>query len=99
MYCTGNHQQWKQNLCLSEDVRAELVAFLQDALGLLRGDVNLQTGRHGRVDETGDDGGDLLLDDGLVTVGVTKVLRTREEATEEKGKAQCELLTAQFPER
>ena len=62
------------NLCFSEDVRAKLVAFLQNVLGLFRRNVNLQGGGHGRVDKTVDDGGDLLLDGGLITVGMTKVL-------------------------
>lgn len=50
------------------------MALLQDALGLLRRDVDLQRGRHGGVDEAADDGGDLLLDGGLVAVGMTEVL-------------------------
>lgn len=60
------------------------MAFLQDVLGLFRGDVYLQTGGHGRVDKTVDDGGDLLLDDGLVTVRVTKVLHAGGEGTEDQ---------------
>lgn len=50
------------------------MAFLQDALGLFRRGVYLEGGGHGRVDETADDGGDFLLDDGLITVRVTEIL-------------------------
>ena len=63
------------NLCFSEDVRAKLVSFLQNVLGLFRRDIYLQGGGHGRVDETVDDGGDLLLDGGLIAVRVTQVLQ------------------------
>lgn len=63
-----------EHLSLSKDVRAQLVASLQDVLGLLRRDVYLQGGRHGGADETADDGGDFLLDGGIITVGMTEVL-------------------------
>lgn len=64
----------QQHLRLSEDVWAQLVTLLQDALGLIRRNVDLQRRRHGGVDEAADDDGDLLLDGGLVAVGVTEVL-------------------------
>ncbi len=71
-------------LCLSEDVRAQLVAILQDVLGLFRWDVYLQGGGHRGVDETVNDGGDLLLDGGLIAVGMAEVLHTGQEGTDEK---------------
>lgn len=67
------------NLCLSEDVRAQLLPFLQNMLGLFRWDVYLQGGGHGGVDEAVNDCGNLLLDGGLITVGMTEVLRTVRE--------------------
>ena len=52
------------------------MAFVQNVLGLFRRDVYLQSGGHGGIDKTVNDGGDLLLDGGLITVGVTEVLHT-----------------------
>lgn len=48
-------------------------------LGLFRLDVYLQGGGHGGVDKAVNDGGNLLLDGGLITVGMTEVLRTVRE--------------------
>lgn len=50
------------------------MALLQNTLGLIRWDVYLQCGLHRRVDKAGDDDGDLLLDSGLVAVGMAEVL-------------------------
>lgn len=50
------------------------MAVLQDVLGLFRRDVYLQSGGQRGVDEDADDGGDLLLDGGLIAVRVTQVL-------------------------
>lgn len=72
-------------LSLSEDVWAQLMALVQDVLGLLRRDVYLQGRGHGGVDETVNDGGDLLLDGCLIAVGVTEVLDKREHRTEQRG--------------
>lgn len=55
------------------------MAFLQNVLGLVRRDVYLQGGGHGRVDKAVNDGGDLLLDGGLSTVGMAEVLHTGRE--------------------
>lgn len=60
------------------------MAFLQNVLRLFRGNVYLQGGGHGGVDKTVNDGGDLLLDGGIVTVGMTEVLHTGRDGTEEK---------------
>lgn len=46
-------------------------------LRLFRRDVYLQGGGHGGADEAVDDGGNLLLDDGLIAVGMTEVLQRR----------------------
>lgn len=48
-------------------------------LGLFRRDVYLQGGGHGGVNETVNDGGDLLLNGGLIAVGMTEVLHTGRE--------------------
>lgn len=50
------------------------MAFVHNELGLFSRDVYLKGGGHGRVDEAADDGGDLLLDGGLVAVRMTEVL-------------------------
>lgn len=59
------------------------MALLKNVLGLFRRDVYLQCGGCGGVDETADDGGDLFLDDGLITVGMTEVLHTEETGGQE----------------
>lgn len=64
------------NLCLPEDVRAQFFAFFQNALRLFRWDVDLQRRGERGLDEAADDGGNLLLDGDVVTVGVTEVLHT-----------------------
>lgn len=64
------------NLCLPEDVRAQFLAIFQNAHGLFRWDVYLQRRGEGRLDEAADDGGNLLLDGDVITVGVTQVLHT-----------------------
>lgn len=63
------------NLRLSEDVWTQLAPFLQNLLRLFRRDVYLQGGGHGGADEAADDGGNLLLDGGLIAVGMTEVLQ------------------------
>lgn len=56
------------------------MAFVQNVLGLLGGDVYLQGGGYRGVDEAADDGGDFLLDGVLITVGMTEVLYTGRES-------------------
>lgn len=63
------------NLRLSEDVWTQLPPFLQNPLRLFRRDVYLQGGGHGGVDEAADDDGNLLLDGGVIAVGMTEVLQ------------------------
>lgn len=67
------------NLCLPEDVRAQFLAFFQNAQGLFRWDVDLQGGGQGGVDKAVNDGRNLLLDGEVVTVGMTEVLHTKRE--------------------
>ena len=55
------------------------MAHLQDAVGLLTGDVYLQRGGHAAADEAGDDDGLLPLDGRLVAVGVIQVLYRERE--------------------
>lgn len=54
------------------------MTFLYDVLGLFRRDIYLQGWWHGGVNEAADDGGDLVLDGGFITVRVTKVLRSKD---------------------
>lgn len=49
-------------------------------LGLFRRDVYLQGGWHGGVDKAANDGGNLLLDGGLIAVGMAEVLQTVRES-------------------
>lgn len=78
----GADQTHTHNLCLSEDVWAQVLAIFQDMLGLFRRDVYLQGGGRGGVDEAGNDGGNLLLDGGFIAVGMTEVLYTVREGTD-----------------
>ena len=48
--------------------------MLDDGVGHVGGDVDLQGGGDRRVDETADDGGRLLLDEAAVSVQVTQLL-------------------------
>lgn len=73
------HTTQTHNLGLSEDVRAQFPAFLQDAQCLFRWDVDLQGRRDGGLDEAVDDCGNLLLDGDVITVGVTQVLHSERE--------------------
>lgn len=74
----------REYLSLSKDVRAQLVAFLQNMLSLLGRNVYLQGRGHGRVDETADDCGDFLLDGGIITVGMTEVLHSKAKREKEE---------------
>lgn len=78
----NTNQTYTHNLCLSEDVWAQVLASFQDVLGLFRRDVYLQGGGHGGVDKAVNDGGNLLLDGGFIAVGMTEVLRTVREGTD-----------------
>lgn len=78
---TQNIHSQTHNLRLSEDVWAQLLSLFQNMLGLFWRDVYLQSRRRGGVDEAVNDGGDLVLDGGLITVGMTEVLRTVREET------------------
>lgn len=76
-YDESQTQKHKHYLSFSEEARTQSVAILQNTLGLLRRDVYLQSRGGGGVDETINDGGTLLLDRGLIAVGVTEVLEER----------------------
>lgn len=80
----------REYLSLSKDVRAQLVAFLQNVLSLLGRNVYLQGRGHGRVDETADDCGDFLLDGGIITVGMTEVLHSKAKREKEEWKVTWE---------
>lgn len=77
--CIRVHTIQTHNLCLPEDVRAQFLALFQNALRLFRRDVDLQRRGKGGLDEAADDGGNLLLDGDVITVGVTEVLHTERE--------------------
>lgn len=81
---------WREYLSLSKDVRAQLMAFLQNVLSLLGRNVYLQGRGHGRVDETADDCGDFLLDGGIITVGMTEVLHSKAKREKEEWKVTWE---------
>lgn len=55
-------------LCLSEHIWSQLLPVFNYLLGLLHWNIDLQSRGDTGVDEAVDDGRDLLLDDGLITM-------------------------------